>query len=29
MFGDAKRGCGNHIVIDMAEEPRRQIEWCP
>lgn len=27
MFGGAKRGYGNHIVIDMAGAPKRRIEW--
>lgn len=29
MFGGTKRGSESHIVIDMAEEPKRWIEWCP
>lgn len=29
MFGGAKRGYGSHIVIDMAKEPKRRIEWYP
>lgn len=28
MFGGAKRGYGSHIVIDLAEAPKRRIEWC-
>lgn len=28
MFGGAKGGYGSHIVIDLAEAPKRRIEWC-